>query len=189
MKNLIGRNRSVNNYSESPRALKGMAPLCAALCVFVYSGVAVGAGSSGCDLNSDGQVNVVDVQLAVAMDKGLLPCTATILGPGVCNDTLAQDIAAASLGGTCPAPVGVSHSVSLGWTPSSSPNVIGYNVYRSTTSGGPYTKLTSSAAAGTSYTDSSVQAGKTYYYVATSVDNTSKESSYSNQTQAIVPSP
>jgi len=189
MKNLIGQYRSANEYSGSPRALKKMAPLCAALCLFFYSGAAVGAGSSGCDLNSDGQVNVIDVQLAVAMDKGLLPCTATILGPGVCNDTLAQDIAAASLGGTCPAPVGVSHSVSLGWAPSSSPNVIGYNVYRGTASGGPYTKLTSSMAVGTSYTDSTVQAGKTYYYVATSVDNSSKESSYSNQSQAVVPSP
>ena len=188
MKNLIGRNRPVKKYFESHFAFKRLAPIGAALCLFFYSGLAVGAGSSGCDLNSDGQVNVVDVQLAVAMDQGLLPCTATILGPGVCNETLAQDIAAASLGGTCPAPVGVSHSVSLGWTPSNSPNVVGYNVYRSTTSGGPYTKLTSSVA-GTSYTDTTVQAGKTYYYVATSVDNSSKESSYSNQTQAVVPSP
>lgn len=41
------------------------------------------------------------------------------------------------------------HSVSLRWPPSPSA-VVGYNVYRSATSGGPYTKLNLSLDAGTS---------------------------------------
>ncbi len=45
------------------------------------------------------------------------------------------------------APLGItvnSHSVFLSWDASSSQDVIGYNAYRSTVSGGPYTKLNSS---------------------------------------------
>jgi hypothetical protein len=80
-----------------------------------------------------------------------------------------------------------AHSVSMSWSPSSS-TVIGYNVYRGTTPGGPYpSKLTSSPQVGTSLVDSTVAAGTTYYYVATSVDQNSVESSYSNQFSAAVP--
>lgn len=83
----------------------------------------------------------------------------------------------------------VSHSVTLTWTASTSSNVAGYNVYRGTVSGGPYSKLNSALVAGTSYTDTDVVAGSTYYYVATSVDTSKNESGYSNQAQATVPSP
>jgi hypothetical protein len=40
-----------------------------------------------------------------------------------------------------------------------------YNVWRSTTSGGPYTKLNSFPTSSTSYNDPSVVNGATYYYV------------------------
>jgi hypothetical protein len=80
-----------------------------------------------------------------------------------------------------------AHSVSLTWGPSPS-NVIGYNVYRGTTSGGPYpSKLTSSPQSATSLVDNTVMAGTTYYYVATSVDQNTVESIYSNQLTATVP--
>jgi hypothetical protein len=77
------------------------------------------------------------------------------------------------------------HSVSLTWNPST--NVVGYNVYRGTQPGGPYTKLNSALQLTTNYTDSQVASGSTYYYVATSVDSNDAESVYSNQTQAVVP--
>jgi Abnormal spindle-like microcephaly-assoc'd, ASPM-SPD-2-Hydin len=80
-----------------------------------------------------------------------------------------------------------AHSVSLTWGPSPS-TVIGYNVYRGTSSGGPYpSKLTSSPQSATSLVDNTVMAGTTYYYVATSVDQNSVESIYSNQLTATVP--
>jgi Abnormal spindle-like microcephaly-assoc'd, ASPM-SPD-2-Hydin len=79
------------------------------------------------------------------------------------------------------------HSVSLFWQRSSS-TVAGYNVYRSTTLGGPYTRISSALNTATSFVDRTVQAGKTYYYVTTAVTKTGIESRYSNQVKAVVPS-
>jgi hypothetical protein len=78
------------------------------------------------------------------------------------------------------------HTVGLSWDASRS-SVIGYNVYRATQPGGPYQLLTSSPQLDTSYTDSAVLGGTTYYYVATAVDSNHAESNYSNQTQAVIP--
>jgi hypothetical protein len=80
------------------------------------------------------------------------------------------------------------HTVSLSWTGSSS-TVSGYNVYRSSTSGGPYTRLNSNLLSGTTFSDNNVQAGQTYFYVATTVDSGNAESGYSNQAHTVVPSP
>ncbi len=78
------------------------------------------------------------------------------------------------------------HSVSLNWDPSTS-LVAGYNIYRGTQSGGPYTKLNSSLLAATDFSDSGVQSGTTYFYVSTAVDGNSLESSFSNEASADVP--
>jgi len=80
------------------------------------------------------------------------------------------------------------HHVDLSWSASAS-TVSGYNIYRSTTSGGGYVKLNSSLNVGTGYTDNSVVAGSTYFYVTTAVDSSGTESSYSNQVQTIIPTP
>jgi Abnormal spindle-like microcephaly-assoc'd, ASPM-SPD-2-Hydin len=82
-----------------------------------------------------------------------------------------------------------AHCVDLSWTGSTSSGVTGYNIYRGATSSGPYTQLNSSLITGTSYTDSSVVAGQTYYYVTTAVNSSGVQSGYSNQAQAQVPSP
>ncbi len=82
-----------------------------------------------------------------------------------------------------------SHSVSLSWTASNSPNISGYNLYRGSISGGPYTLLNSSLVTGTTYTDTTVLAGQTYYYVATAVNSSGQESGYSNEAQAVIPYP
>jgi hypothetical protein len=88
-------------------------------------------------------------------------------------------------GSGIPAP---QHSVALSWNASTS-TVAGYNVYRGSVSGGPYAKITSALDATTAYTDGSVQGGQTYYYVVTAVDGSGSESAYSNQVQAVIPSP
>ena len=82
----------------------------------------------------------------------------------------------------------IQHTVDLSWKASTSQNVVSYNVYRGTVSGGPYTKIAGGIAS-TLYTDSTVSSGRTYYYVTTAVDNTGHESTYSNQTTAIIPTP
>ncbi len=81
------------------------------------------------------------------------------------------------------------HSVNLGWNTSTSGDVVGYNIYRGTVSGGPYTRINSALDTAPSDTDTAVIGGQTYYYVVTAVDSTGVESGYSNQTQAVVPSP
>ncbi len=77
--------------------------------------------------------------------------------------------------------------VLLQWQPSSSSGVIGYYVYRSTVSGGPYTKLVGSLVAGTSYSDSNVSTGTEYYYVVTAVGADGVTSPYSTQIGISVP--
>lgn len=81
---------------------------------------------------------------------------------------------------------GAQHSVGLTWKASTS-KVVGYNVYRGTTSGGPYSLITSALDSSTSYSDTSVQAGVTYYYVVTAVNSGGQESVDSNQAKAVVP--
>jgi fibronectin type 3 domain-containing protein len=83
----------------------------------------------------------------------------------------------------------VPHSVTLSWAASNSAGVAGYNVYRSTVSGRSYARITSSPDGNLSYTDSTVGAGQSYFYVVTAVDRTGAESTYSNQAQAVVPTP
>jgi hypothetical protein len=82
----------------------------------------------------------------------------------------------------------VLHSVLLNWSASTSPNLVNYNVYRGTTSGGPYGVVTTLGLV-TSYMDSNVQNGQTYYYVTTVVDDTGAVSAYSNEASAVVPGP
>ena len=80
-----------------------------------------------------------------------------------------------------------SHWTTLSWNASSSTGVVGYNLYRATQSGGPYTRLGSAPLTGTSYQDTDVTAGTTYYYVVTAVDGRGAESMYSNQASGTVP--
>jgi len=92
--------------------------------------------------------------------------------------------ASISLSGTGVA--AVSHSVALNWAPDAS-GATGYNTYSSAVSGGPYTKLTSASLPSTSYTDTTVQPGHTYYYVVTAVNSSNQESAYSGEVTALVP--
>ena len=77
------------------------------------------------------------------------------------------------------------HRVSLSWNASTS-QVAGYNIYRGTSSGGPYTRLNSSLIS-LSFTDNNVQSGATYFYAATAVDSNNVESGYSNLATAVIP--
>ncbi len=78
-----------------------------------------------------------------------------------------------------------SSQINLSWNSSS--GATSYNVKRSTTSGGPYTTIATGVTP-TSYSDTGLSAGTTYYYVVSAV-NGNGESANSTQASAItVPS-
>jgi Abnormal spindle-like microcephaly-assoc'd, ASPM-SPD-2-Hydin len=79
-----------------------------------------------------------------------------------------------------------SHSATLSWQAGAS-SITGYNVYRGTTNGGPYSQINSALVGTTSYTDSTVVGGDTYYYVTTEINNQGQESGYSNVAEAQIP--
>jgi HYDIN/CFA65/VesB family protein/immunoglobulin I-set domain protein len=124
-----------------------------------------------------GQTATLNVTFAPS-GAGLVSGSVTI------TSNATNSLAPVALSGTGVQPV--SHSVTLAWTASAS-TVTGYNVYRSSVSGGPYTKLNSTLIAATTYTDTAVQAGQTYFYVVTSVDSSGVESAYSAEVSATVP--
>ena len=174
-----------------------------------FGNVAVGSNSTQTVTltnNGTGSVTVsqANVTGAAFSVSGLsLPLTLT----GGQNTTFSAKFAPSGAGGTTgsvsivsnatnsPATVSLAgtgvvtaHSVDVSWNVSTSV-VVGYNVYRATVSGGPYTKINASLVTGTVYTDTTAQAGQTYYYVATAVDASSVESVFSNEAQAVVPTP
>ena|SRR5579871_1317979 len=130
-----------------------------------------------CDLNGDGNVNVVDVQLVTNQEIGVVSCTANIGGVLGCTDSARQVVIKAALGGGC-------HFISLSWGASSSAGVVGYNIYRGTTAGGESTTpINTSPVTGTTFTDINTVSGITYFYVIKAT-NGSAESAPSSEASA-----
>ncbi len=75
--------------------------------------------------------------------------------------------------------------VTLSWSPGES-STAGYNVYRGTAPGS-YSKVNTALDPQTTFVDKSVAPGATYYYCATTVDSTGKESSYSQPIEVAIP--
>ena len=73
--------------------------------------------------------------------------------------------------------------IQLTWVQSTSPNVTQNNIYRATVNGGPY-GLIATIPAATSYNNSGLTSGTTYYYVVTAVNSADLESAVSNQASA-----
>ena len=81
------------------------------------------------------------------------------------------------------------HSVTLSWhapAPAPGVQVVGYNIYRSTSSGGPYVKI-ATRVTGLTYNDRIVSPGRTYFYVVTTVDQRDRESKYSVEIRVVIP--
>jgi len=70
--------------------------------------------------------------------------------------------------------------VTAAWIYTVSP-ASGFNLYRSLTSGGLYTRVNSGLISGTSYLDKGLVSGTTYYYVVAAVDTAGNEGGYSNE--------
>ena len=99
------------------------------------------------------------------------------------GQSIVQLLAAA---GVTPPPV--PYAVEVNWGPSPS-TVVGYNVYRGSLSGGPYVRINSAVQPGTSYIDSAIQAGQTYFYVVKAIDADFVESDPTDEAVAIIPTP
>ncbi len=80
-----------------------------------------------------------------------------------------------------------AQSVMLTWTPSASPNVVGYNIYYGTASGNYTTEV--SIGALTNLTVSGLAFGGTYYFAAAAVNSSGVQSALSTQTSYTVPEP
>ena len=80
----------------------------------------------------------------------------------------------------------LAHSATITWTASTDP-VDGYNIYRANTSGteAPPPLNGSTLVNATTFTDTTVQVGKAYFYVVTSVVN-GFESAHSNEATSTV---
>jgi hypothetical protein len=104
----------------------------------------------------------------------------------ISSNSSSNPSATVSLSGTG---LAASYQVNLSWNaPSSSPDpVAGYNVYRAPAGTGSYQVLNSSQNTVTSYSDTTVQSGKSYDYVVKSVDAAGVESAASNITTATIP--
>ena len=87
------------------------------------------------------------------------------------------------------APTGLSatagnEKVLLDWNDNGEPDVNGYNVYRSETSGSGYGKVNVDLVSDSNYIDNAVTNDIPYFYVVTAVDNDDHESGYSNEATA-----
>jgi fibronectin type 3 domain-containing protein len=77
-------------------------------------------------------------------------------------------------------------AVVISWTANTESDLAGYHVYRSLSIGGPFTQANASLVAGTTYTDTGLTNGTTYYYVVRAVD-TSANQSANSATASTVP--
>jgi parallel beta-helix repeat protein len=77
-------------------------------------------------------------------------------------------------------PGSISDEMLLYWVGSSSPDVAGYNIYRSEVPGGPY-EIVGTTGPETSFIDSGLTVDVTYYYVVTAFDEVPNESPSSDE--------
>jgi fibronectin type 3 domain-containing protein len=129
---------------------------------------------SACDVNKDGLINIVDVQIAT---NNALSCTS--LGA---YSTFVPQVITGVLS-SCQVTTGI-HTVFLNWTATSGAT---YNIYRATTSGGyNYSSPLVTGLSGPPFVDCSVALSQTYYYVIRAVANGS-QSINSSEVTAMIP--
>ena len=143
--------------------------------------------------NSPTSYAATGLPMGLAVNSG----TGQILGTPAMSGTSSITVGATNAAGTGSATLGLSvastnYSVALSWMASPSPDaagntITGYNIFRSTANAGPYTQLNPILIAGTTYADTTVADGTTYYYVITAVDSSNAQSGYSNQAEVVIP--
>jgi hypothetical protein len=71
---------------------------------------------------------------------------------------------------------GSATGIALGWGASTASDLAGYNVYRSTSATGTFTKVNGALVSGTTYADGTAAAGAASYYQVSAVDTAGNES-------------
>ena len=74
-------------------------------------------------------------------------------------------------------------SVRLDWTANPETDVAGYSIFRSETTGGPYSTIARNVKT-TSFVDNTVSTSVPYFYILKAADNSLNRSGYSNETSA-----
>lgn len=69
-----------------------------------------------------------------------------------------------------------SNEIKIEWSPNSEPDLAGYIIQRSTSPNGPWDNVTTVGRDRTSYTDTGLESGTTYYYRIIAIDNALNES-------------
>jgi hypothetical protein len=144
--------------------------------------------SSGTTLSPQQQANfqITFHPTAAGTAKGTLSVSSSSV-----SSLLTMSLSGAGLTASNPPPppsAPAHHTVTLTWNASTS-TVAGYNIYRGSISGGPYSMLNSSLTVGTTYTDTAVASGSEYFYVTTAVNASGEESTFSNEASAAIPNP
>jgi endonuclease I/chitodextrinase len=80
--------------------------------------------------------------------------------------------------------IGGDNLVELAWTTNNESDLAGYNIYRSDTSGSGFVKVNSGLVNTNAYTDNSLSANSTYYYLVSAVDSSANESTMSSEVSA-----
>jgi len=135
-----------------------------------------------------GTVDQNDVNAAISMSIGALPCTANIMGANVCHVVMTQRVVNAALGQGC---VVGTHSVVVAWGASTAATypIAGYNVYRAPSSAPTqYVQINTALVTTLNYTDGAVSNSATYYYAVAAVDTQGNQSGYSTPATAALPS-
>jgi len=77
--------------------------------------------------------------------------------------------------------------VLLDWNNNAETDLAGYDIYRGTAPGGPYTKINPSLVTTSDYIDYTIATGSSYFYRVKAVDDSANASGYSNEVSAVEP--
>lgn len=136
-------------------------------------------------LTASGGVAPYKWTLTGSLPAGLSMTTAS------CSATCAITGTPSSSAATSTFTIGVQDStgtvaqIKLQWNASTS-TVAGYNIYRGTASGGPYSRVNAAPVAALTYTDTADHSSAKLFYVARAVDASGNESVNSNEAEALL---
>src|SRR5215469_4576322 len=134
-------------------------------------------------------MKILQITMKLHLNRDVLVRVSRFVGVAICLGFLSACTSCGGAGSSMqttppgsPSPP-KQHTVMLSWY-ANYPPVAGYNIYRGTTHGGPYSNhLNSSLQSSTTFNDTTAQNGMTYFYVVTAVDAQNEESNYSAEVE------